>query len=104
MAGSMQNFNSQFTNVEYFPIPCYMNRKFCFSFGTKYDGSTGNLAKIEMTTYKISMKMSFKNIFDSGFSFRGQFKILINITQRIYYSSFSVAFNIISCFAQAAGV
>ena len=60
--------------------------------------------QIYMAAYKISMKMCFKNIFDTGISFFGQLNIFFNIPQGINNGNFAFTFNIISCFTQAAGI
>ena len=78
-----------------------MNIKICFCFGSIYYGCTGSFSKINMTAYKVSMKMRFKNIFNRGFSFSCQIKINFYITQRINNSSLAITFHIISGFTEA---
>src|SRR4030095_13152734 len=104
MTRRVHHFDGQCTDVEYFAICGYVNRKFCLCSRSVYYGSTSCFTQIEMSAYKVSMKMSFEDIPDGSISFCSQFKVFINIPQRIYDGCFPVTFKIISRFAKTPGV
>jgi len=81
-----------------------MNRKFRLCIWSKHNGGIGNFRQVKVAAYKICMKVSLKNVFDGGFSFGGNLKIIVNITQRVYNGRFPITLYIISSFTQAARI
>src|SRR4051812_12870038 len=99
----MQNFKADFSKGKFFSILCYMYVKLRFCFWSINNSGAGGFCKVYMAADKVCMKMRFKNVFYGSFSFGGQLQVRINISQRVYYGRLPIAFNIISCFAYAAG-
>src|SRR5450631_1196701 len=102
MAGRMQHLYAYFTQFEDLTVCCNGYRVACFSFWTVNNRSACFFTQVYMTTYKISMKMGLKNIFDMVFSFIQEGNVLIGIAKRIDYCCFPITFYIISRFTQAA--
>jgi hypothetical protein len=57
-----------------------------------------------MTAHKISVEMGFEYVFNGPFSFFGQDQVFFNIPQGVNNRGFTLTLNIISRFAQTAGV
>ena len=104
MPGCVQNFDRQLSDSESLTVFCHVHREFGIGTGPVYDRGTRSLAQVNMTAYKVGVKMSFKNVFDPGLSFIGQRQVRINITEWVDDSRFSVAFNIIGRLTKATGV
>src|SRR5829696_7461049 len=104
MTRGMQYFNCYFTYRKSFPVLCYMHGKFCYGIWPIHDRGTGNIAKINMTAYKISMEMGFKNVLDLCLAFIGKMKVFIYVTKRINNCCFAITFNIVSSFAKTTGI
>src|SRR6185436_9215696 len=100
----MKYFQRYLSNFENFAIFSYVNREIGFSIRTKYNRCAGYFAEINVTTYKVRMKMRLKNILDGSVSLLSQVNVFINVPQRIYDSRFSFALNVIGCFTQAVGI
>ena len=68
MAGRMQYFQADVTQLKNFPILCFVYRKICFCFGSEHNRGTGCFREIEVTADEVCMEMGFKNILDGSFS------------------------------------
>src|SRR6478672_5470866 len=104
MAWCMQHCYCEGTQLERFAIGCHMYFKGRFRTGTIHDGSAGCLAQVDMATDEIGMEMRFEDILYRRVPFCSELEIRVYIAQRVNNSSFAIAFNIIRCLAQAAGV
>src|SRR6202035_5719347 len=104
MTRCMQYFQFYVAQLEFFAIFRLIYGKYSFRIRTIYNRSASYFGEIQMTTHKIRMKMSFENIGDGCAPLLCQFEVGINIPQRVYDSSFSLAFNIIGSFAQTTGI
>src|SRR5690348_13813992 len=104
MARCMKNFNSKITNLKLFMIFCNMSRETGYCLWSVNDRSICGFGKVKMSTNEISMKMRFKDVFDLCLSFIGKRDVLFNITERVNYSSFTIALHIIGSFTKAAGI
>ena len=104
MAGRMQGNDCNIANLKFLAIFCNMGWKFCNCFRAVNNWRISDLAKVNMAAYKIGMKMSFKNIADGCFSFIGEIKIYVDVTQGVNNCRFSIAFDIVGCLADATGI
>src|ERR1700730_16457482 len=104
MTRCMPYFQFYIAQLEFFAVFCLIDGKYGFRIRTIYNRSACCFGKIQMTTYKIRMKMSFEYIGNGCAPLPGQLDIGVNIPQRVYDGSFSLAFNIVGSFAQATGI
>jgi len=68
------------------------------------NGSPGFIRQIQVSAYKICMKMCFKNIFDRSPVAVGFINIGLGFTKGINDGGFPIAFNVIRGFCEAAGI
>src|SRR5580658_4488033 len=92
------------TQVKNLTVDRFMNRKICLCMRTIDDGCTRNLGQVQMTAYKIRVKMRFKNVLDGCLSLLRKIQVYIHITQRIDDSRFAITFDIIRCLTQASSI
>src|SRR5689334_11404590 len=104
MPWCMQYFDGQFTDFKSFPVFCNVCRKHGSCTRPIHDDSIGGLAQVNMTTHKICMKMSFKNVFDFCLALIGEVEININIPEWIDDSGHAITLNIVRGFADTARI
>ena len=69
-----------------------------------YDPCAGLMGQLYMARYKVCMKVRLKYILDLSIVFFGTLDIRTRFTQWIYYSRFSLAFDIVSRFSQTSRI
>jgi hypothetical protein len=100
----MQHSEGKVAEGEGFAVPCHVYGKAGFGAGSVNDGGACGLAQVNVAADEISVEMRLENILDAGIALLGKLEVHVNITEGIHYSRFAVAFDIISGFAQTAGV
>src|SRR5258707_2946693 len=104
MPRSMQYFYGAIPHMKYLPVCRFMNRKNRLCFRTVNNGSAGCLCQVQVPGDKVSMKMGFKYIFDSGVPFFCKPKVSVDVAQGVDDSRFPFAINVIRCFTETAGI
>ena len=104
MSGSVHHSMVTSAKFKIFTVFRKMDGKICFGIRTVDNIRTGCLVKVEVTAYKICVKMCFKNVLYGGFLLGGKVKVFFNISEGVDYGGFSVAFDIVRSFAKATGI
>src|SRR5690606_41888803 len=95
MTRGMNNFDSNFTWSEFFLVFGLIAGIARCSMGSINNSSAGLFCQIHMTTYKVCMKMSFKDVFDYCAGFFSSGHIGFSLSQGIYDCYFAIGFYII---------
>ena len=97
MTRGMQYFDRTVAQAKNLAVDRLVNGKICLGMRSIYDRGARDLGEVQMTAYKICVKMGFKNIFDRGLPPFRKIQVNLDVPKRIDDRRFAFALDIVCC-------